>query len=155
MAEAKAAETDSAEVTSHMWVLITRSGKSLCRALIVEADDARVAERSNKATPDAPCSSRARAEARASVPAPPVSMQCPEMVKRANARVGGSVEAIEGRGAVRGLLAVERAIRGIWREVKAARSSTVELEEAMVFGGGLLLSPIAFKRAVPGSGRKQ
>lgn len=67
-------------------------------------EEASVASRSRRAIPLAPCSRRARADAKARTPAPPVMMALPLTAKRARApsvavRDGWS----GGGGAVRGL----------------------------------------------------
>lgn len=55
-------------------------------------EEARVDSRSRRATPLAPCSRRAWAEARARTPAPPVIMALPLTAKRARALWVGESE---------------------------------------------------------------
>ena len=56
--------------------------------------------RSMRQTPEAPCSRRARADARARVPAPPVITAFPSTAKRWAARSAGSVAWMGGSGLV-------------------------------------------------------
>ena len=85
--------------------------------------DLSVGSRSSSASPSKPCSSIARALARASVPAPPVMTALPLMAKRARARSVAVPWCMLYKGAVRGFEAVERIIVGIVRFVKASLAS--------------------------------
>lgn len=91
---------------------------------MVVAEVLRVLLRSRRAKPERPCSSIARAEARAKVPAPPVMTAFPVRPNRARARSEGVRDAGSGgRGSVSGLAAVESFIVGIMRDVRASRAS--------------------------------
>lgn len=64
----------SAFVTSHGATTIFAAGKSFPRAWMADCSFAWAVGKSNRAIPERPCSRRARAEARASLPAPPVTV---------------------------------------------------------------------------------
>lgn len=66
-----AVDTESASVTSHCVVKMLADGKSLHKELTAGTDWDEL--RSRSARPLAPCSRRARAEAKARVPVPPVT----------------------------------------------------------------------------------
>ena len=91
---------------------------------MLSVDDARVVGRSMRQIAEAPCSRRARAAARPSVPAPPVRTAFPSMLKRWAARSVADSEDRVRRGAVSGLEAVESVICGMVLEANAARSSS-------------------------------
>ncbi len=74
------------EVTSQDRSTIRAAGKSERRSWMAGWEDLRVDSISRRAMPLAPCSSRARADARARTPAPPVMMALPLTAKRARAR---------------------------------------------------------------------
>lgn len=73
-------------------------------------DELIVAGRSRRQIPDAPCSRSARAQTRASVPAPPVRTTLPWMANRPCARAEGVGDVMRGSGAVSGLMAVDNVI---------------------------------------------
>lgn len=94
-----------------------------------------VAGRSRSVTWFEPCSRRARAEAKASVPAPPVMTALPGQAKRAFAR--SSHDRLDGRGcngAVSGDKAVERVIVGMFRAERSARASCITKASAISLG---------------------
>lgn len=74
-AAAKARLTLSTSVTSTGSMMILADGKSFCRASIASAEVSKVERRSKRNRLARPCSRSARAAARASVPAPPVTAQ--------------------------------------------------------------------------------
>ena len=94
-------------VTSSASVKIILCGNSALRALIEVFEASSVAGRSHRVTELALCSRRARADARASVPAPPVMTALPGHAKRLNARAAKERDRIGSRsgssGAVSGL----------------------------------------------------
>ena len=73
-----------------------------------------------------PCSRRARADANARVPAPPVMTALPGQAKRATARSAADKDdGKEGKGAVRGDLVVDNVIVGMRRAERSARASRI------------------------------
>ena len=67
--------TPSETVTSHGFTIIFAAGKSVRRDSIAAFPFSIAAGKSSKARPERPCSRRARAEARASTPVPPVTIR--------------------------------------------------------------------------------
>jgi len=65
--------TEAASVTSTAILKTRIAGNSAARAVMVEREERRVLSRSQMQTPEAPCSSMARAQERPRVPAPPVT----------------------------------------------------------------------------------
>lgn len=65
--------TEAESVTSTAMLKTQIAGNSDARAVMAEREERRVLSRSQMQTPDAPCSSMARAQERPRVPAPPVT----------------------------------------------------------------------------------
>lgn len=122
-----------------MWIGI--EGNPACSRAISDFELSIVDRRSMSVRAERPCSSSARADASASVPAPPVRMAQPSTLKRADARAAGDVvDESGGSGAVSGLSTVERLIVGMLRFASDARSSTPS--EGLGAAGAEVASPI-------------
>lgn len=100
-ADSRAILTADSEVTSTGTACTGRSGKWDLRVSMAFADEEIVEGRSRRQMPEQPCSRRALAVARASVPAPPVSTALPSTAKRCDARSEDEVAERGGSGAVR------------------------------------------------------
>ena len=75
-AASKARVTASASVTSTAVQMILAEEKSACRASMASSEVSKVERRSKRVRLASPCSRSARAAAKASVPAPPVTGGC-------------------------------------------------------------------------------
>jgi len=71
--EVRAVEMESGERTSTLMPIMVALGKEVWREDIAAEEAGEVGFTSQRARPERPCSRRARAEARARVPVPPVT----------------------------------------------------------------------------------